>query len=135
MVKKYLNAPEEVITALQAGKIVLDSNKNKYKMINGTVAFYHASRKEWGLNMFITNHDGLYIEENSSLKLEVGKFYRTRRGDKVIVLYINNKTGAANCPVFIAAIGKACSYFVSETGSYYSSGRDTAWDIVAPWKE
>lgn len=47
MTKRYLKTPEEVIMALQSEKVVLDTNKNKYKMINGIIATYWASKKKW----------------------------------------------------------------------------------------
>lgn len=134
MSKRYLKTPEEVIQALRDKKEVFDFLGNNYKLIDGVI-IYHCQNGGWGINAHIGHADKLYVDEPEPLKLEVGKFYKTRRGDKVIVLYINDKNDAGNCPIFVAVVGKAsCSYFVSKTGNYYSSGRDTVWDIVAPWE-
>lgn len=137
MAKRYLETPEAVIKALQDKKEVFDFLDNNYKLVNGII-IYRTQKGGWGINAHIGHADKLYVDEPEPFKLEVGKFYKTRRGDKVIVLYINDKNDAGNCPIFVAVVGKAsCSYFVSKTGSYYyySSDRDTVWDIVAPWED
>lgn len=135
MTKRYLKTPEEVIQALQDKKEVFDFLDNNYKLVNGII-IYRTQKGSWGINAHIGHADKLYVNEPEQIKLEVGKFYRTRRGDKVIVLYINDKADAGCWPVLVSIVGKAnCSYSVSKTGSYYSSGRDTVWDIVAPWED
>lgn len=135
MTKRYLKTPEEVIQALQDKKEVFDFLDNNYKLVNGII-IYRTQKGGWGINAHIGHADKLYVDETESLKLEVGKFYRTRRGDKAIVLYINDKADAGNWPVLVAVVGKVnCSYSVSKTGDYFSSGNGTAWDIVAPWED
>lgn len=135
MTKKYLKTPEEVIQALQDKKEVFDFLGNNYKLVNGII-IYRTQKGGWGINAHIGHSDKLYVDETESLKLEVGKLYKTRRGDKVIVLYINDKNDAGNWPVLVSIVGKAnCSYSVSKTGDYFSSGNGTAWDIVAPWED
>lgn len=132
--KKYLKTPEEVIMALQSGKVVLDTNKNKYKMINGIITTYWASKKEWGLNMYINNRDNLYVEESEPLKLEVGKFYKTRDGRKAIVLNVV-KDDTRSCPVRVVVVDNTYEpYFVRKSGRLYKN-EENAWDIVAPWEE
>lgn len=134
MTKRYLKTPEEVIQALQDKKEVFDFLDNNYKLVNGII-IYRTQKGDWGINAHIGRADKLYVNEPESLKLEVGKFYKTRRGDKVIVLYINDKADAGCWPVLVAVVGKVnCSYSVSKTGGYFSSGNGTAWDIVAPWE-
>ena len=135
MTKKYLKTPEEVIQALQDKKEVFDFLGNNYKLVNGII-MYRTQKGGWGINAHIGHADNLYVDETEPLNLEVGKFYKTRRGDKAIVLYINDKADAGCWPVLVSVVGKVnCSYSVSKTGSYYSSGRDTVWDIVAPWED
>lgn len=135
MTKRLLKTPEEVIQALQDKKEVFDFLDNNYKLVNGLI-IYRTQKGSWGINAHIGNTDKLYVDEPEQIKLEVGKFYKTRGGDKAIVLYINDKADAGCWPVLVTIVGKAnCSYSVSKTGSYYSSGRDTAWDIVAPWED
>ena len=135
MTKRYLKTPEEVIQALQDKKEVFDLFDNNYKLVNGII-IYRTQKGDWGINAHIGRTDKLYVDEPEQIKLEVGKFYKTRGGDKAIVLYINDKADAGNWPVIVAVVGKVnCSYSVSKTGGYYSSGRDTVWDIVAPWED
>lgn len=135
MTKRYLKTPEEVIQALQDKKEVFDFLDNNYKLVNGII-IYRTQKGGWGINAHIGHADKLYVDEPEPLNLEVGKFYKTRRGDKAIVLYINDKADAGCWPVLVAVVGKVnCSYSVSKTGVYYSSGRNTVWDIVAPWED
>lgn len=135
MTKKYLKTPEEVIQALQDKKEVFDFLDNNYKLVNGII-IYRTQKGDWGINAHIGCTDKLYVDEPESLKLEVGKFYKTRRGNKVIVVYINDEADAGNWPVLVTVVGKvSCTYSVSKTGSYNSSSCDTAWDIVAPWED
>lgn len=135
MAKRFLKTPEEVIQALQDKKEVFDFLDNNYKLVNGII-IYRTQKGGWGINAHIGHADKLYVDEPEQIKLEVGKFYKTRRGDKAIVLYINDKADAGCWPVLVAVVGKVnCSYSVSKTGGYFSSGNDTAWDIVAPWED
>lgn len=135
MTKRYLKTPEEVIQALQDKKEVFDLFDNNYKLVNGII-IYRTQKGDWGINAHIGRADKLYVNEPEQIKLEVGKFYKTRRGDKVIVVYINDEADAGNWPVLVTVVGKvSCAYSVSKTGIYHSSGRDTAWDIVAPWED
>lgn len=76
----------------------------------------------------------VYIDELEPLKLEVGKFYKTRSGNKVIILNIdkNNTTGF---PVRVAIIGcGGAPYFVKRNGDC-SNTYATALDVVAHWEE
>ena len=82
--KRYLNTPEEITAALKEGKVVLDRTGNKYKSINGFIVVSYISGG-WGVDPFIGNHAGLYVDEPKPLKLEVGKFYKTRDGRKALV--------------------------------------------------
>ena len=135
MTKRYLKTPEEVIQALQDKKEVFDLFDNNYKLVNGII-IYRTQKGGWVINAHIGHADKLYVDEPEQLKLEVGKFYKTRRGDKVIVLYINDKADAGCWPVLVAVVGKVnCSYSVSKTGDYYLSDSNADWDIVAPWED
>lgn len=130
--KRYLKTPEEVTTALKEGKVVLDRTGNKYKSINGFIVVSYISGG-WGLNPFIGNGEGIYVDEPETIKLEVGKFYRNRDGQKVIILADACKPKAY--PYFVAEIGKwTMPYTVRKNGFIYEKGAN-AWDIIAPWEE
>lgn len=134
MAKRYLKTPEEVVKALKDGKEVRDKYGSICKLIDGIIISKLNDFFEIGKPIRSVNKP--YILEEEPLKLEVGKFYKTRGGDKAIVLYINDKADAGCWPVLVAVVGKAnCSYSVSKTGGYYSSGSDTVWDIVTPWED
>ena len=133
MTKRYLNTPEEVVDALKEGKVVLDRTGNKYKSINGFIVVSYISGG-WGVDPFIGNHEGLYVDEPEPVKLEVGKFYKTRAGLKVVVLHIDENS-SDGCPVRVAVFDNIYDpYCVKETGEYANCS-NSVWDIVAPWEE
>lgn len=134
MTKKYLNTPEEVVQALQAGKKV-QTDYMEYWFSKGV--FFSLNKKD-GYVCINSNvsfiPDCLYVEEQEVLKLEVGKFYKTREGLKVIVLYID-KNSTNGFPVRVAVVdSQYASYHVKETGEYANCS-NSVWDIVAPWEE
>lgn len=131
--KRYLKTPEEVIQALQDKKEVFDFLDNNYKLVNGII-IYRSQKGGWGINAHIGHADKLYVDEPEPLKLEVGKFYRTRRGKKAIVLN-DNKKDISSFPVNVAVVGETDHlYFVSRTGKY-SNDYESEWDIVKLWEE
>ena len=75
----------------------------------------------------------VYIDELEPLKLEVGKFYKTRGGKKVVVLGDTYKR--AGFPFIVAVVG-GCgySYPVRKDGRVFNMKIDN-YDIVASWEE
>lgn len=81
--KKYLKDAGEVTKALNEGKEVFAGTvPYVYKMVNGIICHYDTERnnKLLGINTTICMEYELFIKEQESLKIEVGKFYRTRDG-------------------------------------------------------
>ena len=134
MTKRYLKTPEEVVQALKAGKEVFSFVADfKYKMIDGVICRYSGTR--WILNSCLDGMEKLYVDEPEPLKLEVGKFYKTRGGQRAIVLGIekNNKDGF---PLHVALMDAySASFYVTTSGQYNSSGSKDNNDLVAPWEE
>lgn len=131
MTKRYLKTPEEVINALKEGKVVKSENK-KYKLIDGIICAFHEQygNKQWIVGHSIFEYEDAYIEEPEPLKLEVGKFYKTRGGKKVIVLADTRKE-----KFFVAQIGKwTNSYTVRKNGHIYEKAEND-FDLVAPWED
>lgn len=132
MTKRYLKTPEEVIKELKEGKVVLDRTGNKYKSINGFIVVNYLG-EGWGINSFIGgDHEGLYVEEPKPLKLEVGKFYKTRDGRKAWIVECTDKKGAF--PFMVAAQKECNLYSVAKDGRRYCDDTDET-DLVAPWEE
>lgn len=131
MVKRFLHAPEEVTAALKEGKVVLDRTGNKYKSINGFIVVSYISGG-WGVDPFIGNHEGLYVEEPKPLKLEVGKFYKTRDGRKAWVMECTDMKGAF--PFRVATQRECSTYVITKDGRRYFEDTDGT-DLVAPWEE
>lgn len=136
MTKRYLKTPEEIIDALQAGK-TLHNKYSKWVLYNGFIMRKDKNSDNWAINDSLCSRldDVVYYSKDPKpLKLEVGKFYRTRGGKKVIVLYVD-KNDTTGFPVFIAAVGDPdYSYYARGTGEY-SNCANSAWDLVAPWEE
>ena len=86
MTKKYLKTPEEVIDALQSGKTIRD-HSSQWKLHKGFIVRKGANSDTWIVNDYVpSNYDGIYVEEQEPLKLEVGKFYKTRDGKRLLYL-------------------------------------------------
>lgn len=131
MTKRYLKTPEEVIDALQTGKVVSDDEGYIYKMYKGCI--FWRKKEPWHIAPTICNDYGLYIEEPESLKLEVGKFYKTRRGDKVVCLCQQKE-------YYVHILGTCLiGYWVDKTGRALFNGiperAETDRDVVARWEE
>lgn len=66
------------------------------------------------------------------LKLEVGKFYRTRKGRKAIVA---RKDDDSEQPFAIVILDSDESYYVDKKGMYAFDGMTTPYDIISEWGE
>ena len=129
--KRYLKTPEEVTAALKEGKVVLDRTGNKYKSINGFIVVSYISGG-WGVDPFIGNHEGLYVDEPKPFKLEVGKFYKTRDGRKAWITECTDLKGAF--PFRVATQRECSTYVITKDGRRYFEDTDGT-DLVAPWEE
>lgn len=80
----------------------------------------------------IFEYEEAYIEEPEPLKLEVGKFYKTRDGRKAWVVECTDKNGVY--PFVVAAQKERNVYSVAKDGRRYFEDTDRT-DLVAPWEE
>lgn len=129
--KRYLKSPEEVVQALKDGKVV-ESEGYSYKLVNGVIcSFYKQGYYKWNVGGAIFQSDEPYIDEPESLKLEVGKFYKTRNGKKA---FVYGKIGIKYpYPFYVALIGKLDTYNVNAEGKHTDDRHPL--DLVAPWEE
>jgi len=123
--KRYLKTPEEVINALQVGKKV-ETEGLEYKFINGILVGISKTDKNWIIYPALYFSVTPYIDEPKPLKLEVGKFYRTRNGEKAVILAVDE-----NQSFFAAVIGKYNTFFVNDKGL----ACEKQLNLVAPWEE
>lgn len=126
---KYLHTPEEVIDALQAGKTLTDG-RTTWKMYNGWVV-RRCNRNIWGVCDSITSCNDVYIEEQEPLKLEVGKFYKTRDGRKAWVV---SQQKDERYPYIVAILGEGDCCYPMKSGRFFAK-ENSAFDLVAPWEE
>lgn len=130
--KKYLKTQEEVTQALREGKTV-QTNKMEYGVINNLIVGFDKIAREISINPAIRLSEKPYIDEPEQLKLEVGKFYKTRRGEKAICLC--KKGDYYICKLNSYIVG----YWVDKTGRMLFHGiperTETDSDVVALWEE
>ena len=129
--KKYLNTPEEVIKALQDGKEVKTDIGHHYKMIDGVIC-YLFNTGTWIIGSDIGDGEKPYIEEAEPLKIEVGKFYKNRKNDKVLCIYVGEKT---DFPVLFIILTSENSYRTKIDGRFCMSGTESDLDIIGEWEE
>ena len=126
--KRYLKTPEEVIDALQAGKVVTDG-ACRCKLYKGIIVC--KEKEQWNITPTLSHEYSLYVEEPESLKLEVGKFYRTRDGRKAwIVAFLQ----WSHYSYSVAVLGNVSVHAVLENGCFCED-RTSPEDLVAPWEE
>lgn len=126
----YLNTPEEVIKALKKGKGVFleEGGAGKVSLVDGFCV--KQLNDQFNINYTINLRDKPYILEEEPLKIEVGKFYKTRDGKKVICMYKDN----IGCSVSL--IGSLNGYYwVTENGKCSDTTKEYPADIIGLWKE
>lgn len=132
--KRYLKTLEQVIDALRAGKVIHDED-SQWALHKGFIVRKDNGFDDWVVNDSIdSSYSNVYIEESEPLKLEVGKFYKTRGGKKVIILA--NNCEKPNNPYLVAGIdiwGKP--YKVNKNGRVYENDETNPWNIIAPWQD
>lgn len=132
--KKYLKTMEQVIQVLKDGKTVEDRDY-KYRLISGIICSINKEEERRGSHKWIVGDcvdawEKPYITEPEIFKLEVGKFYKTRGGKKVIILADTRKE-----KFFVAQIGKWTNpYTVRKNGCIYEKNEND-FDLVALWEE
>lgn len=128
MKKVYLDTPEAVIKALKEGKEVRDENDYSFKIVDGFIV--STAKNEFFVGDSIYSDYKPYILEEEPLKIEVGKFYKTRDGKKVICMYKDN----ISCSVSL--IGSLNGYYwVTENGKCIDTTKEYPADIIGLWKE
>jgi hypothetical protein len=126
--KKYLVTPEEVIKALKEGKNVKSETGCCYKMIDGVISV--SGRNGWCIGTHINDAERPHIEEVAPLKIEVGKFYKTK-GNKKAYVYLDYGNGLfrAVCDCYTN------SYCIDDKGEYTSYPKVDKLNIVSLWEE
>ena len=130
MKKVYLETPEAVIKALKEGKVIQDDNGYSYKLVDGFIVNTVGNNFIVGDDISnIDNHP--YILEEEHLKIEVGKFYKTRDGRKA---FVYAKIGI-DCPYPFCVVkaGRLDAYNVNEDGK--QAADEQPLDLISPWKE
>lgn len=125
--KKFLKTPEEVVEALKAGKTVY-SDCGEYRMIDGFIVYEGGS--VCTINADLTLLESPFLKEAEPLKIEVGKFYKTRAGKKARCFFIDEDS--ARCTI------DGCFEWFGvylKTGCACSGVAKSDYDIIGPWEE
>ena len=130
MKKVYLETPEAVIKALKEGKTIKTDHWYDYELKDNFI-IQKILGKIRSINTTIFLDEDYYILEEEPLKIEVGKFYKTRDGRKAWVV---SRQQDEHFPYIIAVLGKVDAYAVTKDGRFYDD-RPYEFDLVAPWEE
>ncbi|WP_428057217.1 hypothetical protein [Candidatus Avelusimicrobium fimicolum] len=128
--KRYLKTPEEVIQALKEGKTIKSEHGYAYELKDNFI-IQTLLGKIRSINTTIFFDEYYYINEPEPLKLEVGKFYKTRNGRKA---WIVEGTEDDTFPFRVAAQKESAVYTVTKEGKRFSEGMSGS-DLVAPWED
>ena len=132
MKKVYLETPEAVIKALKDGKEVRDKYGSICKLVDGIIISKLNDFFEIGKPIRSVNKP--YILEEEPLKIEVGKFYKTRCGKKAIVLGKEDVDDVF--PIHVALMNYcANAFYVSVSGRYNIDDSDNELDLIGPWED
>ena len=128
--KKYLNTPEEIINALKEGKEIKNKVNWSYKLIDGVIVVFYNGESDFEVNALIRSHEELYIEEVEPLKIEVGKFYRTKGNKKAYVYFdYGNRLFRAVCDDYTN------SYCIDNKGEYINYPKVDKLNLVSLWED
>lgn len=134
--KRYLKTQEEIVKELKNGKELfcdVFGRHYKYKMIDGVVFKYNGD--VWVMNGCLDSSDKPYVDEPEQLKLEVGKFYKTRDRKKAFV-FAERKCIDKKLWFSYVIIGDYRGVLICTKEGYYScDGYEDKRDLVAPWEE
>ena len=123
MKRVYLNTPEQVIKALKEGKeIFLDEGgPGKVKLIDGFCV--KESPGQFNINYTINLRDKPFFYEQESIKIEVGKFYKTTNGQK------------ARC--FFTSVDGDAMFSIDGYDAILNtnSNEKHLFDIIGPWED
>lgn len=128
--KKYIKDMErnEVLERLISGDILTCNGGAKVEMIRGIICATSSNDNEI-INYQLSMNDGIdwYFElPIKTVDIEVGKFYRTRNGEKAYVF------GVSNDGNYNVAIEGGRVYNILPTG-YYTEEKESDDDLVCLW--
>lgn len=133
--KEYLKdlPPKEIVSRLLRGEEAENNMGFSLCSINGILCSSTSDGKTViGACIGVSDFENLYFSYPDKLKIEAGKFYRTRSGDKAICLFINESE--TNYPCRMAIIGKDIFLDVNKAGFEFD-GSEEPNDIIEVWKK
>lgn len=131
--KKYLKTTDEIVNALQSGKVIKSHTEAghdyEYTLSHGKFVIGKDTKDgSVYFNDSIASYENPYIEEDPKpeLKLKVGKFYKTR-GNVIVLCCFEGYSGK----FMVVRQSDGHDYYVTANGR--NANREL--DIIAPWEE
>lgn len=131
--RKYLKNEFEVIKELKNGKTVYEEYYPFYHyiMIDGIICGQCSKNKRFLINCPMDMDSKFYIEEQEPIKIEVGKFYKTRNGKKA---YCFHKEEGDLYPNHFVIEGESGCETYRDDG-LWCKDEENPEDIVGCWEE
>lgn len=111
---------------MKEGKEVKSDVGCRYKMIDGVICFWFG--ESWLVGADIDDDGNPYIEEAEPLEIEVGKFYKTKRGEKVWCQFYDIDSGYC-----MNTQGVDYNYTVNQQGTALNDCDED--NIVSLWED
>lgn len=149
MNKVYLSGIQEITKALKDGKVVFEEYPSNHtyrhraiRLINGILisSYVGKTNNSIFMNDYIclnSEDTKFYYEEKEPVKLEVGKFYKTRDGEKVICVFKSTNEDD-NRPYFFSSVGGdgPFSMWTTEDGFCSENAKEKFKnDVVDYWED
>ena len=107
----------------------MHSDGGKYKMIDGIIVFNCGNFNSINSSLSLSLNVLPYIEEPEPFKIEVGKFYKTRGGEKARCFSIDVRLA------YFIVDEKLFAFSTYPAGNVFNSKAPCEYDIIGPWEE
>lgn len=133
MITRNIKDFKDFMECIKSGKVVR-ANGGKYTFEEGCIVWqYEDGRKDY--NALVNEYalKDMTVEGHEPLKIEVGKFYKTREGKKA---FVYNILKGDNYPVKAVIINDYRGVMpYDEDGFSYKNKEPMLDDLVAPWED
>ena len=127
--KKYLKTIEEVSDALAAGKVVYDENGSSFKLDKNGIIVSESESFGPCVGAMVDLNTQNYILESEPFKIEVGKFYKTRGGEKARCFSVDVRLA------YFIVDEKLFAFSTYLAGNVFNSKAPCKYDIIGLWEE
>lgn len=132
--KRKIKDFKDFLECIKAGKKVIENDKYFYYFENGCICYKDKDGFGW-YNTAVDTEDleRMYVEEQETLKIEVGKFYKTRDGKKAYCFY--KEAADRTYPNQFVIDGKSGYETCTDDGLLFKYEENHRDDIIGYWEE